>query len=100
MAEIAGMNVNISGAMRAKKTRAKNAGSAVPVLPTRLVENMFVQAGVELRHGRSAAIAALLGPTLARFRSHTWHLPFEREPGLFPVEPAIARMRKKAGDRR
>ncbi len=67
----------------------------MPALPPLLIAGMFAEAGVLLRPARAEAISAALGNAVGRFRSQARKLPFEREPGLFPVEtkPAKKRMR-------
>lgn len=60
-------------------------------LPPSLVAGMFNEAGVALRPGRAKAIAAALYPALTHFRPLAAKLPFEAEPGLFPVEAPQAK---------
>jgi hypothetical protein len=62
---------------------------AVAALPPPLIAGMFAEAGVLLRPGRADTIAATLGTAVAKFRGQAMRLPFEREPGLFPVVPSV-----------
>ncbi|WP_300297570.1 hypothetical protein [Ferrovibrio sp.] len=69
---------------------------AAVALPPPLVAAMFGEAGVALRAGRPETISATLGPAVTRFRALARKLPFEREPGLFPVPVAeLLKNRKK-----
>lgn len=64
-------------------------------LPPSLVAGMFNEAGVALRPRRAKAIAAALYPALTHFRPLAAKLPFEAEPGLFPVEAPQAKKRAR-----
>ncbi len=69
---------------------------AVPALPPPLIAGMFAEAGVLLRPGRADVMAATLGAAVAKFRGQAQKLPFEREPGLFPVgQPDVSKKGKR-----
>ena len=67
------------------------------VLPLPLIAGLFAEAGVLLRPGRADVIAGSLGVAVAKFRTVTHKLAFEREPGLFPVAIEMAAKTKKGG---
>lgn len=67
-------------------------------LPLPLIAGLFAEAGVLLRPGRADVIAGSLGVAVAKFRTVTHKLAFEREPGLFPV--TIEKAAKKKGGRK
>ena len=68
---------------------------AVPALSPPLIAGMFGEAGVLLRPGRADVIAATLGAALVKFRGQAQKMPFEREPGLFPVVQSAAAKKRK-----
>lgn len=72
--------------------------SATLPLPLPLIAGLFAEAGVLLRPGRADVIAGSLGVAVAKFRTVTHKLAFEREPGLFPV--TIEKAAKKKGGRK
>lgn len=91
--------------MKAKKavvtpiaTPTAPAAKRSATLPLPLIAGLFAEAGVLLRPGRADVIAGSLGVAVAKFRTVTHKLAFEREPGLFPV--TIEKAAKKKGGRK
>jgi hypothetical protein len=93
----------MKGAMKNKQKvvaiRPDRPAKPTAPLPPPLVAAMFAETGVALRAGRPETISATLGPAVGRFRAVARKLPFEREPGLFPVVADTGTTKKKGGRR-
>jgi hypothetical protein len=69
--------------------------ASAAALPPPLIAGLFTEAGVHLRPGRADIISGSLGVAVAKFRTVTHRLGFEREPGLFPVVRDVAKGKRK-----